>query len=140
MRWVVHLLLLISILCVLVTIITVNAYLTLHIILGLIFVGLIGAHLYQRKNTVGFLTKQLVSRGGKSRQKSGLARSDAILLFFFLLMFVTGILDWINGSPVRLPFPPPFNLLHKFAGLVLLIYVIVHFLRRRSRLRRSTIK
>ena len=140
MRWLVHIFLLTSILSVLITIITINAYRSLHIVVGFIFVVLIGTHLYQRKNTVRILSKDLIHKRERISRTRKLARSDAILLFFFLGMFATGIIDWINGSPVRSPFPAPFNSLHKFTGLVLLIYVLVHFSRRRKRLRNSTIR
>jgi hypothetical protein len=71
-----------------------------------------------------------------------LAVSDVILWLLFLNTTISGIADFIVGHTIFLSLPGP-NILqkwHALAVLVLLVYVIVHVIRRRTRLRTSHVR
>jgi hypothetical protein len=69
-----------------------------------------------------------------------LAVSDLVLFFIAANVLVSGVVDWSRGAPTRLPLPAPFYRWHLDSGIALVIYLIVHVLRRRERLWRSTIR
>lgn len=69
-----------------------------------------------------------------------LAVSDAVLLVVTLNVLASGVVDWSRGAPVTLPLPRPFTRWHLDAGLVLVVYLVVHVWHRRKRIRRSTIR
>lgn len=66
--------------------------------------------------------------------------SDLLLFFFTLNVLVSGVVDWSRGTPTPLPFPEPFSRWHLDSGIVLVVYLVAHVWRRRTRLRRSTIR
>ena len=128
LRWLVHLGLMGSVCVSLIF----EFVLTVHIALGLVFVALVGAHLLQRRRAVANLTRRL-SRFSTLRQRSGrLALSDALLGVLTTGMVVSGFVDLALGHPTRVRW-------HALTGATLVAYLLVHTLRRRKRLRTSTI-
>ena len=106
--------------------------LTLHIALGLVFAVLVGAHLLQRRRTVANLTRR-VGRFATLQSRAGrLALSDALLGVLSAGMLVSGVVDLALGHPTRIRW-------HALTGVALAAYLLVHTLRRRRRLRASTI-
>lgn len=113
----------------------------IHADIGLVFVGLVVVHLLQRRHTVARMVSQLTRVRSFAEWRLRLAGSDLLLAFITLNVLVSGVLDWNRGAPIALPVVPrPFNRWHLLAGVVLVIYLIVHVWRRRTRLRRSTIQ
>ncbi|MGC1418646.1 MAG: hypothetical protein WA786_00815 [Acidimicrobiales bacterium] len=113
-----------------------------HSIIGLMVLALVIVHLIQRRHTVQRLLSRLVGRGGGSGARSRQAVSDLILWLLFLNATISGVADFIVGHTIFLSIPGP-NILqkwHAISVLALLVYVIVHVTRRRSRLRSSRIR
>ncbi|MGA2295009.1 MAG: hypothetical protein ABSG24_07255 [Acidimicrobiales bacterium] len=113
-----------------------------HSIIGLVVLALVAVHLIQRRHTVGRLLSRLVGRGGKTGTRSRQAVSDLILWLLFLNATISGVADFIVGHTIFLSIPGP-NILqkwHAMSVLILLVYVIVHVIKRRSRLRSSRIR
>jgi hypothetical protein len=111
-----------------------------HTVVGLVFVGLVALHLAQRRRTIARMATQLVRVRTFVERRIRLAVSDLLLFFITLNVLVSGIIDWNRGQPTQLPLPVPFDRWHLDSGLALVIYVSVHFWRRRKRLWRSTIR
>jgi hypothetical protein len=110
-----------------------------HIVAGLCFVALLGAHLTQRRRTVRALATGLPSLTTSPRGR--LALSDAILVFLAANAILSGLVDWASARPVMVGLPGMRALnWHTTTSLLLLVYVIVHVIRRRSRLRHSHIR
>jgi hypothetical protein len=65
-----------------------------------------------------------------------------ILWLLALDTTISGFVDFVQGHAVYLPIPgPPFiQRWHELSGLILIVYVIVHVIRRRARLRTSHIR
>ncbi|MBS2965456.1 hypothetical protein KGA66_20560 [Actinocrinis puniceicyclus] len=126
-RWLVHVLLIVTLgFCLL-----FEAVLTLHILLGFVFVYLIAAHLWQRKRTSMSLLNRLRRPGGWHRPAGRLALADAVLLALTAVMFVSGLWDWqLQRTTIRW---------HALSGVLLTIVTVVHTVRRRRRLRSSAI-
>jgi hypothetical protein len=113
-----------------------------HSIIGLLFLALVIVHLTQRRHTVKRLISRLVGRKSSTGQLSRQAVSDTILWILTLNAMVSGVADFIVGHTIFLPIPGP-NILqkwHAMSVLALLVYVIVHVVRRRGRLRTSHIR
>ena len=60
-------------------------------------------------------------------------------------VIVSGVVDWITGNSVMLPLrsigiPLPALNWHTTTSLVLVVYLVVHVVRRRARLRHSQIR
>jgi hypothetical protein len=111
-----------------------------HTVVGLVFVGLVAVHLVQRRRTIARMATQLVRARTFVERRIRLAVSDLLLFFITLNVLVSGIVDWNRGQPTQLPLPVPFDRWHLDSGLALVIYLSVHFWRRRKRLWRSTIR
>ena len=79
---------------------TLEPVLTLHIALGLVFIGLVGAHLVQRRHTTSRLASRLV-HPVLTRPSDRLALSDALLLALTVAMFGSGLWDWLAGRRLR---------------------------------------
>ena len=110
-----------------------------HIAAGVCFAALLAAHLVQRRRTVRTLAASLPRLTTAPRGR--LALSDAILLFLAANAIVSGAIDWASGRPVMVGLPGIRALnWHTTTSLLLLVYVIVHVIRRRSRLRHSRIR
>ena len=111
---------------------TLEPVLTLHIALGLVFIGLVGAHLVQRRHTTSRLASRLV-HPVLTRRSDRLALSDALLLALTVAMFGTGLWDWLTGRPTRIRW-------HALTGVALTGYLLVHTVRRRRRLGSSRVR
>jgi hypothetical protein len=113
-----------------------------HSIIGLVVLVLVLVHLTQRRRTV----RQLISRlfgGLNARERpTRLAASDTILWILTLNAMVSGVADFVIGHTIFLSIPGPTILQkwHAMSVLVLLVYVIVHVVQRRKRLRTSHIR
>lgn len=139
-RWVVHLALLCSAAGALGTLQLLHVRIAFHTDVGLVFVGLVGVHLIQRRRTLTRMARQLVWAKTLVERRLRLAMSDLLLFFFTLNVLVSGVVDWSRGTPTPLPFPEPFSRWHLDSGIVLVVYLVAHVWRRRTRLRRSTIR
>jgi hypothetical protein len=141
-RWrgVVHLGLLLSAAASLGTLQLLHVRQAYHTVVGLVFVGLVVVHLAQRRRTIARMATQLVRAKTLVERRIRLAASDLILFFITANVLVSGVVDWSRGTPTQLPLPPPFERWHLTSGIALVLYLVVHFWRRRKRLWRSTIR
>jgi hypothetical protein len=139
-RWAVHLGLLCSAAAAIGTLQLLHVRIAIHTDAGLVFVGLVVAHLAQRRRTLARMATQIVRARTFVERRIRLTVSDLLLLFITLNVLVSGVLDWSRGVPIQLPLPRPFDRWHLDSGLVLVVYLAVHVWRRRKRLRRSTIR
>jgi hypothetical protein len=139
-RWAVHLGLLVSAAASLATLQLLHIRVAYHTVVGLIFVGLVGVHLIQRRHTIARMATRLVAHRTPVERHLRLTISDLILFLITLNVLVSGIVDWGRGSPSRVPLPTPFERWHADAAAALVVYLIVHVVRRRKRLRRSRIR
>ena len=147
-RWLVHCALIIAFLGVVISAIFLSKpYLghsgvTDHAIIGFIILGLVVAHLLQRRHAVRRLLTRLANRETLTATRSSQGASDLILWLLTLNAMISGTTDFLIGHQILLPIPGPIIIekWHAFSALVLLIYVMVHVIRRRSRLRTSRIR
>jgi hypothetical protein len=145
-RWYVHLALIVGFVATLVSAVFLSKkYLghsgtTNHSIIGLIVLALVLTHLYQRRHTVARLISKLWKRSSETRTR--MAVSDLILWLFVLNAMISGVADFLVGHTIFLSIPGPnlFQKWHAMSALVLLVYVVVHVIRRRARLRTSRIR
>ena len=143
-RWYVHLALLVTLAGSLLSLIYLSHSITIHVVIGVAFMVMMQFHLYQRRRTVKSLVKRLV--GVRSRAKVRMAVSDLILELLVLDVLVSGIIDGMQHHATQFPLaatlhlPPGLSQWHKLAAVVLVVYLIVHVVRRRKRLRRSHIQ
>jgi hypothetical protein len=78
-------------------------------------------------------------------RRGRLALSDAILGFLAVNAVVSGVVVWITGRSVMVPLQrigipiPPLNW-HTSTSLLLVIYLVIHVIRRAARLRHSHIR
>jgi hypothetical protein len=121
------------------------AGITLHVVAGLCFAGLVVFHLAQRRRTLRGLAPDLTRPASWRRRRGRLALSAGVLLFLAGNVIVSGVVDWITGRSVMLTaraigIPLPALNWHTTTSLVLVIYLVVHVVRRRARLRHSQIR
>ncbi len=119
----------------------VNPRVTVHVVIACVFLGLVIAHLAQRRHTVRRLIAQLVRAGARMRGRR-LAVSDAIFGFLVVNVLASGIYDLAAGRNTRIELPGLrlFIGWHSLSSLLFLGYLIAHVIRRRKRLRRSRIR
>ncbi len=112
-----------------------------HAVIGLLVLGLVLVHLWQRRRTVRRLLSQLLGGRHATEHSSRQAVSDLILWLLTLNAMISGIADFVVGHTIFLPLPGPyiFQKWHAMAVVALVVYVIVHVVRRRQRLWRSRI-
>ncbi|MEY9849739.1 hypothetical protein ABH940_006851 [Streptacidiphilus sp. BW17] len=128
-RWWVHLGLIVTTVVSLVF----EPVLTIHILVGLVFVGLVVAHLVQRRRASARLGSRLVrvqtlyGRGGR------LALADALLAVMTVAMLASGLWDWLDWHPTRIRW-------HAITGVVLTALLLVHTMRCRARIRHSRVR
>jgi hypothetical protein len=143
-RWLVHLALLAAFVASLATVVLVPAG-TLHVVVGLVFVALVGLHVLQRRHTVA----RLVAHLGRARtwltRRGRLAWSDAVFALLTVNVLISGTYDFVTGEKVQLrprQVGIPFRDVgwHASAAILLLGYLIVHVARRWGRLRRSVVR
>jgi hypothetical protein len=147
-RWVVHLSLIAGFLAALLSAVFLSrkylghSGIADHSIIGALVLCLVIVHLVQRRQTVGRLAKRLIRITAAMPVQTRIAVSDLILLLLTLNAMASGLADYLAGSTTLLPFGGPARLLkwHADAVIVLVIYVIVHIIRRRRRLRSSHIR
>jgi len=139
-RWWVHLGLMVSF-AVSVLVVLARMGTGLHIFAGLCFVGLLGAHLAQRRRAVRALAGDLTHPADWRTRRGRLALADGVLVFLAANVVVSGIADWVSVRPVMVALPgmAPLNW-HTTTSLLLAVYLAVHVARRRARLRRSRIR
>jgi hypothetical protein len=128
-RWLVHLGLIVTVSVSLVF----EPVLTIHILVGLVFVALVVAHLLQRRRVSATLARRLLRVRGWTLPAGRLALSDALLTALTVVMLASGLWDWRIGHPTKIRW-------HAISGFVLAGYLLVHTLRRRARLRASGIR
>jgi ABC-type uncharacterized transport system permease subunit len=147
-RWLVHLALIVGFLGAIISAVFLSKkYLghsgtTDHAIIGLLVLALVIVHLIQRRQTVGGIISRIVGPQRSTGRHSRRDMSDLILWILTLNAMISGIADFVVGHSIYLPLPVPFVLQrwHTLSVLVLLVYVIVHVVRRRNRLRTSHIR
>jgi len=145
-RWYVHLALLVSLAGSLLSLIYLSRSITLHVIFGVWFMVMLMFHFYQRRRTIKALLKRMIGLQTRTRTTTRLVISDIILELLVLDVLVSGIVDGVQHHATQFPLasalhlPPGLDQWHKLAALVLVVYAIVHILRRRRRLRRSHIQ
>jgi hypothetical protein len=140
-RWVVHLGLLLSGAAALGTLQLLHVREAYHTVAGLVFVGLVVMHLAQRRVTIARMATHIVRARRLVERRIRLALSDLVLFFFTANVLVSGVVDWGRGTPTELPLlPAPFYRWHLTSSVALVIYVVVHLLRRKKRFWRSTIR
>ncbi len=143
-RFVVHLLLLATFAASLATVTLITEGWP-HLVVGLAFGALVGLHLVQRRHTVARLLGNLGRARTWFRPRGRLAWSDVVLALLTLNVLVSGTYDLLSGTQVILhprSVGIPFRDIgwHVLSALVLLAYLTVHVVRRRQRIRRTTIR
>ncbi len=128
-RWWVHLGLIASA----TTSLVFEPVLTLHIVLGLGFVGLVALHLVQRRRVSARLAARLLRIRTILRPAGRMALADLLLAGLAVAMLVSGCWDWALGHPTKVRW-------HALTGVLLAVFLLVHTLRRRTRLRTSKVR
>ena len=128
-RWWIHLALIVSATVSLVF----ETVLTIHIVVGLAFIGLVGAHLLQRRRVSAALLRHIPHVRTLHHPPGRLALSDVLLAALTMGMFASGLWDWHLGHPTQIRW-------HAITGFVLAGYLVVHTVRRRARLRTSGVR
>ena len=139
-RWTVHLGLLISAAAALSSLDFLHIRVAIHADVGIVFMGLVAVHLAQRRHRLTQTASRLLGMRPRIERELRVLASDGVLLALALNVLVSGAMDWSRGTPVGLPFPRPFDRWHLDSGLILVVYLVVHVVRRRKRIRRSTIR
>ncbi len=145
-RWYVHLALMVSYAGSLVSLIWLSHSITVHVVIGVVFMLTLLAHFAQRRRTIASLVRQWGASGARAGRGRRLALSDAVLELLVLDVLVSGLVDGLTHHTNDLPlfgslgFPPGLVQWHKLAAVVLTIYAVVHVVRRRRRLRHSSIR
>ena len=128
-RWLVHL----GLIATAITSLTFEFVLTLHIVLGLVFVALVAVHLGQRRRTSSRLIKRLTKVRLLNQPQGRLAIADLALALFSAGMLASGLWDWALGHPTRIRY-------HALVGVGLAIFLLVHSATRWKRLRKSSVR
>lgn len=112
---------------------TVEPILSLHILIGLVFVALVIAHLLQRRRVSTSLLSRLAHPRGWLSPSGRLAIADLVLTMLTIAMLASGLWDWLTGHPTSIRW-------HAITGVILTGFLLVHTMRRRSRLRSSRVR
>jgi hypothetical protein len=128
-RWLVHLGLILTVL----TSLIFEFVLTIHIVLGLVFAGLVVIHLLQRRHTSNRLAKSLLRLGDWSQSRWRLAVADLCLSLLSIAMLISGFWDWSIGHPTKIRW-------HALTGIALAVLLLSHTVRRWERLRISGVR
>jgi hypothetical protein len=130
----------------LVSLIYLSHSITIHVIFGLFFMLMMTLHLAQRRRTIKTILKRLLQAQTRAPAASRLAISDIILELLVLNVLVSGVADALSHHATQFPLATALHLpaglaqWHKLAAIILVVYAIVHIIRRRKRLRRSHIQ
>jgi len=145
-RWLVHLWLIVTFAAAPLAWLFTHHNLTIHIVLALAFFGLVAVHLAQRRRTTVRLAAQFAHLRSWFKPRGRLAFSDFILFLLTLNVMVSGTVDWLVGYSTAFPLRAltglPINYIgwHALSTLVLIVYLLVHIVRRRKHLRISHIR
>lgn len=139
-RWIVHLWLILTVLLSLLTLLP-HFSIFVHIFFGVLFAGLVVAHLRHRRRTVSILLGDLRRFARWIRPRGRMAWADVILLFVTFNVVVSGFFDYFEHRPVMISTGviSPIRW-HVVSSLVLIVLLSVHTLRRRRRLRTSQVR
>jgi hypothetical protein len=129
LRWLVH----VSLIGFAVASLVVEPVLVLHVIFGLVFALLVACHLVQRRRVSKRLAVRLLKVRDLLLPGSRLALADASLFIITLAMLVSGFWDLWAPHHTKIRW-------HAITGVVLTIYLVVHSVQRRKRLRFSEIR
>ncbi len=119
---------------------------TIHVIIGVLFMVMMLLHLFQRRRTIKALRNRLMRMHAGTGPRARLAISDMILELLALNVLVSGGVDILKHHVTQFPLAAALHLTpgldqwHKIAAIVFVMYAIVHVTRRRTRLRRSHIQ
>lgn len=139
LRFAVHILLLLTLLAAIVPLLIfgLSSRVTIHAFVAYLFVAFVIVHLSQRRKTVKALLSQVMRFGTGLGHRRGLARSDTLFVFLMINVFVSGTFDLLKGTK---SFIPGLHFgWHALSSLLLLIYLLAHVIKRRKRIRRSSI-
>lgn len=140
-RWQVHLGLLVTFVLSL-AVLVVHTSLVVHELVGVIFAGYVVIHIKQRQRISVLLVHQLKTPGRWFARLGRMAWADAFLGFITANAILSGVADIVAGRPVFIPSlgPLPSIRWHSLSVIALLIFLTVHVVRRRRRLRASKIR
>lgn len=145
-RWHVHLTLLVTLGGSLVSLVWLSHSITIHVIVGTGFMVILVAHFVQRRRTIVALAHELQRRTSHRRRVRRLALSDAVLELLVLDVLASGLVDALHHHSTDVPFlsalgvSPGLVQWHKLAAVALTVYAATHVVRRRRRLRHSSIR
>jgi hypothetical protein len=128
-RWLVHIGLIGSAIVSLV----LEPILVLHVIFGVLFVFLVACHLAQRRRISKRLAVRLLKVRGLLLPGSRLAVADGFLFIVTSAMLISGFWDLWAPHHTKIRW-------HAITGVVMTVFLIVHTVRRRARLRISNIR
>ena len=128
-RWLVHIGLIGSAIVSLV----LEPILVLHVIFGVLFVFLVACHLAQRRRISKRLAVRLLKARGLLLPGSRLALADGFLFIVTSAMLISGFWDLWAPHHTKIWW-------HAITGVVMTVFLIVHTVRRRARLRISNIR
>jgi hypothetical protein len=145
-RWLVHLWLIVTFVAAPLAWLFTHHNLTIHIALALAFFGLVAVHLAQRRRTTVRLAAQFAHLRSWFTPRGRLAFSDLILFALTLNVMVSGTVDWLVGYNTAFPLrtltglPVGYIGWHTLSTVVLIVYLVVHIVRRRKHFRISHIR
>jgi uncharacterized membrane protein len=145
-RWLVHLWLIVTFVAAPLAWLFTHHNVTIHIALALAFFGLVVVHLAQRRRTTVRLAAQFAHLRSWFKPRGRLAFSDLILLLLTLNVMVSGTVDWLVGYNTAFPLrtltglPVDYIGWHTLSTVVLIVYLVVHIVRRRKHFRISHIR
>lgn len=128
-RWLVHIGLIGSAIVSLV----LEPILVLHVIFGVLFVFLVACHLAQRRRISKRLAVGLLKARGLLLPGGRLALADGFLFIVTSAMLISGFWDLWAPHHTKIRW-------HAITGVVMTVFLIVHTVRRRARLRISNIR
>jgi hypothetical protein len=108
-------------------------FIAIHVFVGLAVIGLVVAHLLQRRRTSANLARRLLRPRSLGRRGGRLAPADAALVAVSGAMLTSGFWDLFAAHPTKIRW-------HAVTGVLLAIMVAAHTLRRLSRLRASNVR
>jgi hypothetical protein len=112
-----------------------------HSVIGGVILALVVIHLAQRRRSVWRLLRALTGVASTSTAQLRLALSDSVLFLLLLNAMGSGLADFLTGRTIMLSgLPGRLGKWHLDSALVLVVYVIVHAVRRRGRLRTSHVR